>query len=131
MRQRETPSFLLWLDGSLGSTLSTGTTRLQSAWSSMAVSLMVRSYSMCRWILAPQNKSTKILKYFVFMYSLYTASSPDIGHTLFFFLYFQVCEICKSIYRFSKGHGNCVFFKELINTFFVITPYSICDANRP
>lgn len=47
MKQRKTFSFLLWLDGSLGSTQSTGTTRLQSAWSSTAVSLMVRWCCLC------------------------------------------------------------------------------------
>lgn len=58
MRQKEIPSFLLWLDGSLGSTLSNGTTRLRSAWSSTAVSLMVRCYC----------ASMKNFKYFISMH---------------------------------------------------------------
>lgn len=60
MWQRQTSSFLLWSDGLLGSTRSLGTTQLQSAWSSTAVSSMVRCYTwICRW----QNSSQRKLEY--------------------------------------------------------------------
>lgn len=45
MRQRQIFSSLPWLDDSLGFTPLNGTTWQQSAWSTLAVSLMVRRYS--------------------------------------------------------------------------------------